>query len=89
MNNALFPLTPIQEADEGGKSARVQRPKRMQVELRPVDLEGLLPAGHRARLVWDFVEGLDLGPLYAEIKAVEGHAGRPSIDPAILMTLWL
>lgn len=89
MNNVLFPLTPIHEADEGGQSPRVQRPNRTQVELRPMDLEGLLPPDHRARLVWEFVEGLDLGPLYAEIKAVEGHAGRPSIDPAILMTLWL
>jgi len=40
-------------------------------------------------VVWEFVEGVDLGPLYAEIKAVEGHAGRPPIDPAILMALWL
>jgi transposase len=54
-----------------------------------VDLEGLLPADHRARIVWDFVEGLDLAPLYAAIRAVEGHAGRPPIDPAILMALWL
>src|SRR3989304_4338877 len=68
---------------------RLQRPNRAQVELRPVDLEGLLPADHRARIVWDFVEGLDLTPLYAEIKAVEGYAGRPTIDPAILMALWL
>jgi transposase len=67
----------------------VQRPNRAQLELRPVDLEGLLPAGHRARIVWEFVEGLDLGPLYAEIRAVEGHAGRPAIDPSILMALWL
>jgi transposase len=49
----------------------------------------LLPAEHRARVVWHFVEGLDLGPLYAAVQAVEGHAGRPAIDPAILMTLWL
>jgi transposase len=68
---------------------RLQRPNREQVELRPVDLEGLLPADHRARIVWEFVEGLDLAPLYAGIKAVEGHAGRPAIDPAILMALWL
>jgi transposase len=68
---------------------RVQRPNREQVELRPVDLESLLPADHRARVVWEFVEGLDRAPLYAEIKAVEGHAGRPAIDPAILMALWL
>lgn len=69
--------------------ARVQRAVRDQLEMREVDLESLIPADHRARLVWSFVEGLDLGPLYAEIKAVESQAGRPGIDPPILMTLWL
>jgi len=39
--------------------------------------------------VWDFVAGLDLSPLHARIRAVEGHAGRPPIDPAILLALWL
>lgn len=66
---------------------RVLRPNRTQLELRPVDLEGLLLPGHRARIVWEFVEGLDLGPLYAQIRAGEGHAGRPAIDPSILMAL--
>jgi transposase len=32
---------------------------------------------------------LDLVPLYARIKAVEGRAGRAAIDPAILVGLWL
>lgn len=89
MSNVLFPLRPIQETDQASRPPRVQRPNRTQLELRPVDLEGLLPADHRARLVWEFVEGLDLTALYGQIKAVEGHAGRPSIDPAILMALWL
>lgn len=92
MSEPLFelptPETPRAPAD-GRAAPRLQRPNRAQVELRPVDLEGLLPAEHRARLVWEFVEGLDLAPLYAGIKAVEGHAGRPPIDPAILMALWL
>jgi len=92
MNDTLFelpsPRTPSPQP-EVKREPRVQRPNRAQVELRPVDLEGLLPPDHRARIVWEFVEGLDLAPLYAEIKAVEGHAGRPPIDPAILMALWL
>ena len=33
--------------------ARVLMPNRTQVELRPSDLESLLPEGHRARRVWD------------------------------------
>lgn len=92
MNDTLFDL-PSPEAPqplpEVKTEPRLLRPTRGQCELRPVDLEGLLPADHRARVVWEFVEGLDLGPLYAAIKAVEGHAGRPAIDPAILMALWL
>jgi len=67
----------------------VLRPNRQQIELRPADLEGLLPAEHRARLVWQFVESLDLQALYARVLAVDGHAGRPAIDPAILLALWL
>ena len=91
MNETLFPLPDTNEppVETGSAEPRVQRPNRVQLELRPVDLDGLLPADHRARLGWEFVEGLDLGPLDAQIKAVTGHAGRPAIDPAILMALWL
>jgi transposase len=74
---------------EGRGHPRIQRPDRSQLELRSTDLDGLLPADHRARLVWAFVEGLDLAPLYARIRALEGGAGRPPIDPAILTALWL
>lgn len=67
----------------------MQRPNRAQLLLRTTDLEGLLPADHRARLVWEFVLGLDLGPLYARIRATTDGPGRPPIDPAILAALWL
>src|SRR5947207_1219037 len=69
--------------------ARVQVPVRSQVELIPSDLDGLLAPDHRAREVWDYVTGLDLSRFYAAIRAVEGGAGRPPIDPAILVALWL
>ncbi|MBI4839563.1 MAG: IS1182 family transposase [candidate division NC10 bacterium] len=59
------------------------------MELTPTDLEALLPPGHAARLVWRFVEGLDLQRFYAPIRAREGWAGRPAIDPKILVALWL
>lgn len=39
--------------------------------------------------MWAFVESLDLTAFHARIKAVEGHSGRPPIDPAILVSLWL
>ncbi len=68
---------------------RLREANRTQVCLRPVDLEGLLPEDHRARIVWAYVEGLDLTPLYQEITAIEGEAGRPATDPKILLALWL
>jgi transposase len=69
--------------------ARVQRPERRQIELRMHSLDQLIPADHRVRIVWRFVESLDLTPLYEQIRALEEHAGRPPIDPRILMALWL
>jgi len=54
-----------------------------------MDLESSLPEDHPARLIWEFVEQLDLRPLYAQIRAVEGHPGQNTIDPKILMALWL
>ncbi len=92
MTETLFPLPPLREqpsepAQRG--TPRLRRPNRSQLELRPSDLESLLAPDHRARVVWEFVEGLDLSPLYLKICAVEGHAGRSPIDPAIPMALWL
>ena len=34
-------------------------------------------------------EGLDLSAFYATISAREGRAGRPPIDPKIVVGLWL
>jgi transposase len=62
---------------------------RRQVQLRPCDLEGLLASDHRARLVWEVVERLDLSGFYAQISARGSEPGRPAIDPKILVTLWL
>ena len=69
--------------------ARVLMPNRSQLELRASDLESLVPPGHRARLVWGYVERQNLGGLYAGIKAVEGGVGRAAIAPEILYALWL
>jgi transposase len=69
--------------------ARVVRPDRRQLRWDMIDLEGLLPADHRARLVWSFVESLDLSQLYDQVLSREGEAGRPAADPAVLLALWL
>ena len=68
---------------------RLRTANRDQIVFRTVALDELIPDDHPARVVWDYVEGLDLSPLYGAIKAVEGHPGHPPIDPKILMALWL
>src|ERR1035438_8852022 len=68
---------------------RLKRANRAQIFLRPVDLESTLPADHQARGVWRMVEGLDLSKFQQSILAREGEPGQSTIDPAILMALWL
>lgn len=72
-----------------GSEARVVRPNRSQLRWDMVDLESLLPSDHRARMVWAFVEQMNLDALYAAIGSREGEAGRPAADPAVLLALWL
>ena len=80
---------PSRSAEPTRTAPRLREANRSQVCLRPVDLESLLPEEHRARIVWAYVEGLDLAPLYERIQAVEGEVGRPATDPKILLALWL
>src|SRR3981189_2988738 len=69
--------------------ARVVRPDRRQLRWDMIDLEGLLPADHRARLGWGFVESLDLSPLSHQVLSREGERERPAPDPTVLLSLWL
>ena len=92
-NETLFPLPPApskpSKAAALGGTPRVVSPNRGQIELRPMDLEALLPAEHPARAVWSFVESLDLSPIYGKIRSVAGGAGRPATDPRVFMALWI
>jgi transposase len=91
MSDSLFPDVEARPASDGRDDApaRYETANRAQIELQPCDLEALLPPGHAARLVWRFVEGLDLSAFYRAIRAREGRAGRAPIDPKILIALWL
>ena len=90
MEKTLFPMPPEENRVEAvvGKP-RLKKANRTQIEFRTMDLESAIAADHAVRLVWAFVEQLDFQPFYAKIQAVEGVAGQNTIDPAILMTLWL
>src|SRR5579883_2007581 len=67
--------------------ARYLEADRTQLRWDMVDLESQLAMDHRARVVWKFVEALDLSVLYARIRAREGEPGRPPPDPRILLSL--
>ena len=74
---------------DGGGAPRLREPVRNQIELRAMDLDSLIGADHPARVIWAYVAGLDLEPLYAPIKAREGAPGHPPADPRLLLALWL
>jgi len=54
-----------------------------------VCLDDLLASDHRARQVCLYVEGLDLSAFYRRVRTTMTSSGRPAIDPAILVSLWL
>ncbi len=89
----LFELPAIEEkrapAPTSPGEARVLRPVRNQPEWAVLDLESRLPQEHRARVIWSFLERLDLSAFYAPVKAVENRPGRPTTDPKALLALWL
>lgn len=69
--------------------ARVKSPERTQVEMQFLSLDQWLDKGHRARIVWQYAESVDLTELYDRIKATDETVGRDAIDPRILFALWL
>lgn len=91
MDDGLFDDLPeaASPAKERIGAPRLRKAERSQAELRACSLDDLIAADHPARVVWRFVEGLDVSDLLAGIKAVEGHAGHPPADPRILVALWL
>jgi transposase len=74
-----------------GKPAglRLETAVRTQIEFQQSSLDDLLSSDHRARQVWEYVEELDLRELYGRVQTTVSSSGRPAIDPAILVSLWL
>jgi len=68
---------------------RVKEVDRKQLKFKIVDLENVIPPGHRARLIWEFVGRQDLTKFYEDIKTVDGVAGREAWDPRMMITLWV
>lgn len=81
-----------QEKSEPAKPERVKRLKpidRRQSFWGAIDIEKLIEEDHPARGIWAMVRQLDLSRLEEKIKAVEGRAGQSSLDPRLLMALWI
>lgn len=68
---------------------RLKRANREQGVMEAVALDDLIPEDHRARSFWALLEGLDLSGFARGIRSVEGEAGRPALDPRVLLCLWL
>lgn len=69
--------------------ARTNSPDRRQIEMRTLSLDQWLDKDHRARIVWSYVDSLDLTILYGKIRSVAGEPGRNSVDPRVPFALWL
>ncbi len=67
---------------------RLHSPDRQQL-VSAMTIDELLEGDHPARAVWSYVEKLDLTLLYDRIRARGRFAGRPAIDPRLLVALWL
>ncbi|MCE9583797.1 MAG: transposase [Planctomycetes bacterium] len=72
-----------------GGEVRLETARREQLELVPTNIDELIAADHPARAIWILVKTLDLSKFVAECKSRGENAGRPAIDPAILVTLWI
>jgi transposase len=67
---------------------RLHSPNRQQL-ISPMLIDELLEPDHPARAVWNYALELDITPLYDRIQARGSVAGRPAIDPRLLVALWL
>jgi transposase len=72
-----------------GGTPRLREPQRDQVELRAIDIDSLIGQDHPARVIWAYVEGLDLSDLENRIKARGDKPGRATTSPRLLVGLWL
>jgi transposase len=89
----LFGELPEQAKPQGDAALlgapRLREPQRDQIELRAVDIGSLIGEDHPVRVIWAYVEGLDLSELEDRIKARDERPGHPATSPRLLLALWL
>lgn len=77
--------TPSQQRGQ----ARTKQPERHQIQMQFLSLDQWLDKDHRARVVWQYSQSVDLSEIYDQIDATQGNVGRDAIDPRILFALWM
>jgi transposase len=83
-----LPEQTVRQALDVGRP-RLREPVRDQIELRAVDLDGLIGPDHPARVIWDYVQRLDLNSLEQAVRAREHTPGQAPASPRLLLALWL
>ena len=78
-----------QSGAAGQEAPRLREPQRDQIELRAVDIDSLIGDEHTARVIWGYVEALDLSEIEDRIKARADRPGHPATAPRLLLALWL
>lgn len=86
----LFGGLPVQDVPvrDGGMPRYVEA-ERSTLVFERFEFDGLIGTDHAARVVWAYVEQLDLSALYGAIRARAHTAGRPPPDPRVVLALWL
>jgi len=83
-----LPDQTVLQAFDAGR-ARLREPVRDQIELRAVDLDGLIGPDHPARVIWEYVQRLDMSSLEQAVRAREHTPGQAPASPRLLLALWL
>jgi hypothetical protein len=85
--DGLFKELPEQSELRTGAVAegvpRLREPRRDQIELRAVDIESLIGQDYPVRVIWSYVEGLDLSALEDRIKARGDRPGHPATSAVV------
>lgn len=87
------PVEPNAPRPKGPKNrtgaVRLRTANRCQGEWRHEVLEDVIRPDHAVRRLWDLIGEVDLTPFYDRVGSREAAAGRPAIDPRILLALWV
>lgn len=67
---------------------KLRRACRNQFEFSSQTLDDLIPQDHKARLILEFVEQMDLSVCLEGLSSF-GTVGRPATDPYVILTLWI